>query len=85
MSRDWIIMKTLKDMELKISGIWNKNPLMSMPDALPMEIALIAPILFKFQVYSTFFCHYYNRPITLPPLQLLHQSTIHHMALINAL
>jgi hypothetical protein len=59
--------------------------LMCMPDALPMEIALIAPFLFKFQVYLTSFHHHYNRLITLPTLQLLYQSTIHHMALINAL
>jgi hypothetical protein len=31
MSGDWIILKTLKDMELKISGPWNKNPLID-PD-----------------------------------------------------
>jgi hypothetical protein len=37
-----------------------------MPDALPTEIALIAPIMFKFQVYLTSFHHYYNRLITLP-------------------
>jgi hypothetical protein len=39
--------------------------LMSMPDALPIEIALIALPLFKFQVYSTSLHHYYDRPITL--------------------
>jgi hypothetical protein len=43
------------------------NLLMSMPDALPTEIALIALILFKFQVYLTSFHHYYNRLITPPP------------------
>jgi hypothetical protein len=31
MSRDWMIMKTLKDAELRISGLWNKNPLID-PD-----------------------------------------------------
>jgi hypothetical protein len=36
-----------------------------MPDALPTEIALIALLLFKFQVYSTSLRHYYHRPITL--------------------
>jgi hypothetical protein len=59
--------------------------LMSTPDALPTEIALIALLLFKLQVYSTSLCHYYHRPITLSTFQLLHQSTLHHMALINAL
>jgi hypothetical protein len=59
--------------------------LMSMPDALPMEIALITLLLFKFQAYLTSFCHYCNRPITLSTFRLSHQSTIHHMALINAL
>jgi hypothetical protein len=39
--------------------------LMSTPDALPTEIALIALLLFKFQVYSTSLCHYYHRPVTL--------------------
>jgi hypothetical protein len=56
-----------------------------MPDTLPTEIALIALLLFKFQAYSTSLHHYYHRPITLSTFQLLHQSTIHHMALINAL
>jgi Reverse transcriptase (RNA-dependent DNA polymerase) len=58
---------------------------MSTPDALPTEIALIALLLFKFQVYSTSLCHYYHRPITLSTFRLLYQSTIHHMASINAL
>jgi hypothetical protein len=58
---------------------------MSMPDTLPMDIALIALLLFKFQVYSTSFYHYYNRLITLSTFQLLYQSTIHHMASISAL
>jgi hypothetical protein len=58
---------------------------MSTPDALPMEIALIALLLFKLQVYLTFLHHYYHRPITLSTFQLLHQSTLHHMASINAL
>jgi hypothetical protein len=58
---------------------------MSTPDALPTEIALTALLLFKFQVYSTFLCHYYHRPITLSTFQLLYQSTIHYMASINAL
>jgi hypothetical protein len=40
-------------------------PVMSTPDALPTEIALIALLLFKFQVYSTSLCHYYHRPVTL--------------------
>jgi hypothetical protein len=31
MSRDWMIIKTLKDAELKISRLWNKNPLID-PD-----------------------------------------------------
>jgi hypothetical protein len=31
MSGDWIIMKTLKDVEPKISGLWNKNSLIN-PD-----------------------------------------------------
>jgi hypothetical protein len=30
MSGDWMIMKTLKDMEPKISGLWNKNPLINL-------------------------------------------------------
>jgi hypothetical protein len=38
---------------------------MSMPDALPTEIALIALLLSKFQAYSTSLCHYYHRPIIL--------------------
>jgi hypothetical protein len=42
MSGDWIIMKTLKDAELKISGLWNKNLLID-PDEFyiiyrPMQI-----------------------------------------------
>jgi hypothetical protein len=37
---------------------------MSTPDALPTEITLIALLLSKFQVYSTFLRHYYHRPIT---------------------
>jgi hypothetical protein len=37
--------------------------MMSTPDALPTEIALIALLLFKFQVYSTFLRHYYHRPV----------------------
>jgi hypothetical protein len=67
----------------KISGgIW---ALMSMPNALPMEIALIALLLFKLRVYSTSLCHYYHRPITLSMFQLFHQSTLHHMVSINTL
>jgi hypothetical protein len=31
MSRDWMIIKTLKDAEPKISGLWNKSPLIN-PD-----------------------------------------------------
>jgi hypothetical protein len=58
---------------------------MSTPDALPTEIALIALLLFKFQVYSTSLRHYYHRPVTLSTFRLLYQSTIHHMASINAL
>jgi hypothetical protein len=58
---------------------------MSMPDALPTEIALIALLLFKFQVYLTSLRHYYHRPVTLSIFRLLYQSTIHHMASINAL
>jgi hypothetical protein len=38
---------------------------MSMPDALPIETALIALPWFEFQVYSTFLHHYYHRAITL--------------------
>jgi hypothetical protein len=60
-------------------------PLMSTPDALPMEIALIALLLFKLQVYSTFLHHQYHRLITLSIFQLLHQSTLHHMVSINTL
>jgi hypothetical protein len=48
---------------------------MSTPDALPTEIALIALLLFKFQVYSTSLRHYYHRPITLSTFRLLYQST----------
>jgi hypothetical protein len=59
--------------------------MMSMPHALSTEIASVALLLSKFQVYSTSFHHYYNRLITLSTFQLLYQSTIHHMALINAL
>jgi hypothetical protein len=47
-----------------------KFPMMSTPDALPMEIALIALPLFKFQVHSTSLCHYYHRPITLSTFRL---------------
>jgi hypothetical protein len=50
----------------------NWKTLMSMPDALPMEIALIALLLFKFQAYSTSLYHYYHRPITLSMFRLLH-------------
>jgi hypothetical protein len=39
--------------------------LMSTPDALPTEIALIALLLSKFQAYSTSLRHYYHRPIIL--------------------
>jgi hypothetical protein len=59
--------------------------LVSTPDALPMEIALIALLLFKLQVYLTSLRHYYHRPITLSTFQLSHQSTLHHMVLINIL
>jgi hypothetical protein len=62
-----------------------KLAVMSTPDALPTEIALIALLLSKFQVYSTSLRNYYHRPITLSTFRLLYQSTIHHMALINAL
>jgi hypothetical protein len=58
---------------------------MSMPDALPTEIALIALPSFKFQVYSTFLRHYYHRPITLSTFRLPYQPTIDHMVLINSL
>jgi hypothetical protein len=58
---------------------------MSTPDALPIEIALIALPSFKFQVYLTSLHHYYHRPITLSTFQLPYQPTIDHMALINAL
>jgi hypothetical protein len=30
MSGDWMIMKILKDVKLKISGLWNKNPLIDL-------------------------------------------------------
>jgi hypothetical protein len=60
-------------------------PLMSMPETLPMEITLITLLLFKFQVYSTSLHHYYHRPVILSTFRLLYQSTIHHMASINAL
>jgi hypothetical protein len=59
--------------------------LMSTPDTLPTEIALITLLLFKLQVYLTSLRHYYYRPITLFTFQLLHQSTLHHMVLINTL
>jgi hypothetical protein len=62
-----------------------RSAVMSMPDALSMEIALIALLLFKLQVYSTSLHHYYHRPITLSMFQLSHQSTLHHMVLINTL
>jgi hypothetical protein len=29
MSGNWMIIKTLKDAEPKISGLWNKNPLIN--------------------------------------------------------
>jgi hypothetical protein len=58
---------------------------MSTPDTLPMEMALIVLPLFKFQVYSTPLHHYYHRPITLSTFQLPYQPTIDHMALINTL
>jgi hypothetical protein len=42
MFRDWMIMKTLKDMEPKISGLWNKNPLIDLDEShiiyRPMQI-----------------------------------------------
>jgi hypothetical protein len=50
-----------------------------------MEITLIALLLFKLQVYSTFLHHYYHRSITLSMFQLSHQSTPHHMVSINTL
>jgi hypothetical protein len=59
--------------------------LISMPNASPTEIALIALLLFKLQVYLTSLCHYYHRPITLSMFQLSHQSTLHHMVSINIL
>jgi hypothetical protein len=70
-----------------IQALFDKTlfPMMSMPDALPTEIALITLLLSKFQVYSTFLHHYYHRLITLSTFRLLYQSTIHHMALINTL
>jgi hypothetical protein len=58
---------------------------MSTPDALPTEIALITLPLFKFQVYSTSLHHYYHKPITLSTFRLPYQPTIDHMASINAL
>jgi hypothetical protein len=51
---------------------------MSMPDALPTEIALMALLLFKLQVYLSSLHHYYHRLITLSTFQLFHQSTLHH-------
>jgi hypothetical protein len=61
------------------------SSLMSTPDALPTEIALITLPSFEFQVYLTSLHHYYHRPITLSTFRLLYQPTIDHMALINAL
>jgi hypothetical protein len=58
---------------------------MSTPDALPTEIALIALLLFKLQVYLSSLHHYYHRLITLSMFQLSHQSTLHHMVSINTL
>jgi hypothetical protein len=49
MSGDWMIIKNLKDMELKISGIWNKNPLINPNEShivhRPMQIFGIVGIL----------------------------------------
>jgi hypothetical protein len=79
----------LIDMELqkKIANAKNMDydAVMSTPEALPMEIALIALLLSKFQVYLTSLRHYYHRLVTLSTFQLLYQSTIHHMASINTL
>jgi hypothetical protein len=47
--------------------------------------SLIALLLFKLQVYSTFLRHYYHKWITLSMFQLSHQLTLHHMVLINTL
>jgi hypothetical protein len=58
---------------------------MSMPDALLMEIALIALPSFKFQVYPTSLHHHYHRLITLSTVRLPYQPTIDHMASINTL
>jgi hypothetical protein len=42
MSGDWMIIKTLEDMELKVSGLWNKNPLINLDESCivyrPMQI-----------------------------------------------
>jgi hypothetical protein len=58
---------------------------MSTPDTLSTEIASIALLLFKLQVYLTSLHHYDHRLITLSTFQLLYQSTLHHMVLINTL
>jgi hypothetical protein len=56
--------KALEDMKKLCLGDGSIT-VMSMPDALPTEIALVALLLSKFQVYSTSLRHYYHRPITL--------------------
>jgi Reverse transcriptase (RNA-dependent DNA polymerase) len=61
-AHDWYetLNKTYSDL-----GYTNLRAVMSMPDALPTEITLIALLLSKFQVYLTSLHHYYHRPITL--------------------
>jgi hypothetical protein len=55
MSRDWIIMKTLKDMEPKISGFQNKNLLINLDEShivyRPMRIFGVVGICMK-RLYS---------------------------------
>jgi hypothetical protein len=70
---------------ISVRDIGSLGAMMSMPDALPTEIALIALPSFKFQVYSTSLHHYYHRPITLSTFRLPYQPTIDHMKSINAL
>jgi hypothetical protein len=55
MSGDWMIMKTLKDTEPKISGLWNKNLLINPNESYivyrPMQIFGVVEICME-RLYS---------------------------------
>jgi hypothetical protein len=55
MSGDWMIIKTLKDAEPKISGLWNKNPLINPDESYivyrPMQILGVVGICME-RLYS---------------------------------